>query len=89
MTVVMSYDKRISLGELYQFCVYLFTDSPSSTRILAEVLASGYKLGDQVLQKGIEIDNQHGFSTKFTRALQDFDKKTGKLFSPKEMYVEN
>lgn len=36
------------------------------------------------MQKGIEIDNQHGISSKFTRALQDFDKKTGKPFPYKK-----
>ncbi|CAF9924869.1 MAG: hypothetical protein GOMPHAMPRED_003749 [Gomphillus americanus] len=42
-----------------------------------QYLAQGYKLGDHVLQRGIQLDNQHGISSRFTKALQDFDTKTG------------
>ncbi|RMZ86463.1 hypothetical protein DV736_g6312, partial [Chaetothyriales sp. CBS 134916] len=44
-------------------------------RIAAEYLAHGYSLSDQVLQKALDLDKKHGFSTKFTQALTDFDQK--------------
>lgn len=49
-------------------------DKPRS-RIAAEYLAHGYKLTDSVLQKAIALDNQHGYSNRFTKALADFDSK--------------
>lgn len=50
-------------------------DKPRS-RIAAEYLAHGYRLGDNVLQKAIQLDNQHGYSSRFTQALANFDSKT-------------
>lgn len=49
-------------------------DKPRS-RIVAEYLAHGYTLSDNVIQKAISLDNKHGFSTRFTTALQSFDTK--------------
>jgi RNA recognition motif-containing protein len=49
-------------------------DKPRS-RIVAEYLAHGYVLGDNVLQKAIQLDNQHGYSNRFTSALASFDSK--------------
>lgn len=49
-------------------------DKPRS-RIFAEYLAHGYAISDQAIQKAIEVDNKHGFSSRFTAALADFDKK--------------
>lgn len=49
-------------------------DKPRS-RIVAEYLAHGYVLGDNVLQKAIQLDNQHGYSNRFTLALANFDSK--------------
>ncbi|KAI9372099.1 hypothetical protein BJX61DRAFT_534248 [Aspergillus egyptiacus] len=51
-------------------------DKPRS-RIFAEYLAHGYKLSDQAIQKAIVLDQKHGFSSRFTTALSNFDKKTG------------
>jgi len=45
------------------------------TRILAEYLAHGYHISDQVIARGIELDKQHGISSRFMKALQDFDDK--------------
>lgn len=50
-------------------------DKPRS-RIVAEYLAHGYVLGDNVLQRAIQLDNQHGYSNRFTTALANFDNKT-------------
>jgi hypothetical protein len=44
-------------------------------RIIAEYLAHGYKLSDQVIQRGIAFDQQHGISTRFQKALTDFESK--------------
>lgn len=49
-------------------------DKPRS-RIVAEYLAHGYSLSDTAIQKAIALDQKHGISTKFTTALNNFDKK--------------
>lgn len=55
-------------------------DKPKSA-VLAEYLASGYAIGDQALQKAIELDNKHQLSSTFsaylTNALQTLDARTG------------
>ncbi|OJJ58644.1 hypothetical protein ASPSYDRAFT_45034 [Aspergillus sydowii CBS 593.65] len=51
-------------------------DKPRS-RILAEYLAHGYAISDQALQRAIALDQKHGFSSRFTSVLSNFDKKTG------------
>lgn len=49
-------------------------DKPRA-RILAEYLAHGYHISDQVIARGIELDRQHGISSRFIKTLQDFDNK--------------
>lgn len=49
-------------------------DKPRS-RIVAEYLAHGYTLSDNVIQKAITLDSKHGLSNRFTSALQNFDSK--------------
>jgi RNA recognition motif-containing protein len=49
-------------------------DKPRS-RIVAEYLAHGYTLSDNVIQSAISMDQKHGISTRFTSALQNFDSK--------------
>lgn len=49
-------------------------DKPRS-RILAEYLAQGYVVSDKAIENAIALDNQHGISNRFTKALQDFDSK--------------
>ncbi|KAA8650521.1 hypothetical protein EYZ11_002075 [Aspergillus tanneri] len=49
-------------------------DKPKS-RIVAEYLAHGYVVSDGAIQKAIALDQKHGFSTKFTTALSNFDQK--------------
>ncbi|KAK5939851.1 Protein vip1 [Knufia obscura] len=49
-------------------------DKPRS-RIVAEYLAHGYTLSDNVIQKAITLDSKHGVSSRFTNALQNFDSK--------------
>jgi len=49
-------------------------DKPRS-RIVAEYLAHGYLLSDNVIERALALDKQHGVSSKFTNALTNFDKK--------------
>jgi len=49
-------------------------DKPRS-RILAEYLAHGYVLSDQVIEKGLALDKQHGISQRFTSTLLGFNDK--------------
>ena len=49
-------------------------DKPRS-RIVAEYLAHGYVLSDNAITRAIDLDQKHGFSSRFTTALGDFDKK--------------
>ncbi|KAH0536199.1 hypothetical protein FGG08_006907 [Glutinoglossum americanum] len=49
-------------------------DKPRS-RIIAEYLAHGYVVGDQAVQKAIELDKKHGFSHRFTSVLHNFESK--------------
>ncbi|KAK3673062.1 Protein vip1 [Recurvomyces mirabilis] len=50
-------------------------DKPRS-RIMAEYLAHGYVMSDQVVQRAIAADQQHGISNRFMTALNQFDQKT-------------
>lgn len=50
-------------------------DKPRA-RILAEYLAHGYAISDQTINRAIQADQQHGYSARFTSALQAFDAKT-------------
>lgn len=59
-------------------------DKPRS-RIVAEYLAHGYVLSDNVVQRAIDLDSKHGFSSKFTAALQNFDSKYKATDKAKEM----
>ncbi|KAI0350338.1 hypothetical protein OH77DRAFT_1080606 [Trametes cingulata] len=45
--------------------------------IAAEYLARGYKLSDQILQRAIELDQQHGISNRFLSYIQSLDTKLG------------
>lgn len=46
------------------------------SRILAEVLAHGYLVADQGLQKAIALDDQHGISSRFVSTLKQLDERT-------------
>lgn len=63
-------------------------DKPRS-RILAEYLAHGYVVSDGAIQKAISLDQKHGFSSRFTSALSNFDNKfnaTGRAKDLDESY---
>ncbi|KAH6617091.1 hypothetical protein F5144DRAFT_498598 [Chaetomium tenue] len=46
------------------------------SRILAEVLAHGYLVADQGLQKAIALDEQHNISSRFVGTLRQLDART-------------
>jgi hypothetical protein len=43
---------------------------------MAEYLAHGYVMSDNVVQRAIQMDQQHGISNRFLSALTQFDEKT-------------
>jgi len=45
--------------------------------IAAEYIAKGYSLSDQILQRAIELDNQHGISHKFLAYFSSIDTAVG------------
>lgn len=49
-------------------------DKPRS-RVVAEMLAHGYVIGDSAIQRAISLDQQHGISNRFTTALTQFDQR--------------
>ena len=49
-------------------------DKPRS-RIVAEYLAHGYTISDKAIERALALDQQHGISGRFTKALTDFDSK--------------
>merc|ERR1712070_486235 len=63
-----SYDEKGEDGEIPQ-------EDKSRSRIVAEYLAHGYALSDNAVQRAIQMDQQHGVSNRFMKALTDFDSK--------------
>ncbi|KUJ20733.1 uncharacterized protein LY89DRAFT_579308 [Mollisia scopiformis] len=45
------------------------------SRIIAEYLAHGYVVGDQAIQRAIELDQKHGVSNRFVQTLTSLDSK--------------
>lgn len=45
------------------------------SRIVAEYLAHGYVLGDQAIQRAIDLDQKHGVSTRFVSTIQGLNDK--------------
>ncbi|KAE8453626.1 hypothetical protein EG329_009137 [Mollisiaceae sp. DMI_Dod_QoI] len=45
------------------------------SRIVAEYLAHGYVIGDQAIQRAIELDQKHGVSNRFVQTLTNIDSK--------------
>ena len=54
------------------------------TAIIAEYLAHGYKISDDITKKAIEMDNKHGLSIKFKKYLNQVDRSLGERFEKKE-----
>ena len=58
----------------------LFAHSELNTTrqsVAAEYLARGYTLSDQILQRAIELDQQHGISNRFLTYIQGLDTTLG------------
>ncbi|CAD6891308.1 unnamed protein product [Tilletia controversa] len=47
------------------------------TTIIAEYLASGYIISDDVTKRAIDFDKQHGYSERFTKFLESVDRSLG------------
>ena len=62
------------------------TDKPRSA-IAAEYLARGYTLSDQILQRAIELDKQHGISNKFLNYFHSIDSTLGTLLPRHSLHV--
>ncbi|KAF4634903.1 hypothetical protein G7Y89_g3184 [Cudoniella acicularis] len=45
------------------------------SRIVAEYLAHGYVIGDQAVQRAIDLDQKHGVTNRFLSTLQNLDSK--------------
>lgn len=43
------------------------------SRIIAEYLAHGYVVGDAAIQRAVDLDHQHGVSTRFFNKLTQLD----------------
>lgn len=54
---------------------HLSQEDKPRARIVAEYLAHGYALSDNVINQAIAMDQKHGVSSRFTNALQSFDQK--------------
>ena len=48
------------------------------TAILAQYLAHGYHIGDEAIQKAIDLDTKHGISSKFMTYVTQLDAGVGK-----------
>jgi len=49
-------------------------DKPRS-RVVAEMLAHGYVIGDNAITRALALDQQHGISSRFTSTLQHYDQR--------------
>lgn len=50
-------------------------EEKSKTKIIASLIAEGYILGSDAVDKASEFDREHGFSTRIKGAAKDFDDK--------------
>lgn len=55
------------------------------TRIIAEYLAHGYTISDNVISRAIDVDKSHGYSTRFTELFKSVDDKTGATATAKNI----
>jgi len=49
-------------------------DKPRS-RVVAEMLAHGYVIGDNAITRALALDQQHGISSRFTSTLAHYDQR--------------
>lgn len=68
-------DLSKSAGETAHQDDELRQEDKPRTAVLAEYLSQGYVIGDKALQRGIELDEKHGFTTKFTNYLNNLENR--------------
>lgn len=56
------------------------------SRIVAEYLAHGYVLGDQAIQRAIDLDNKHGVSNRFVSTITNLNEKYHGQFNHPDSY---
>lgn len=69
-------EKAVSAEEAKDGEHHIEQEQKPRARIIAEYLAHGYAISDKAIESALAADKQHGYSTKFTQALQNFDSKT-------------
>jgi hypothetical protein len=69
-------DKSASAEEAKDGDHHIEQEQKPRARIIAEYLAHGYVISDKAIESALAADKQHGYSSKFTQALQNFDSKT-------------
>jgi RNA recognition motif-containing protein len=80
-------DKVASAEEAKDGDHHIEQEQKPRARIFAEYLAHGYAISDKAIESALAADKQHGYSSKFTQALQNFDSKT--QASQKAQAVDN
>lgn len=68
-------DKAADASEAKDGEHHLEQEEKPRGRIVAEYLAHGYTISDNVIERALALDKQHGVSNRFTSALQQFDTK--------------
>ena len=68
-------EKAVSAEEAKDGDHHIEQEEKPRARIVAEYLAHGYTISDKAIERALAIDQQHGFSTKFTSALQNLDQR--------------
>ncbi|KAF2244009.1 actin cytoskeleton protein-like protein, partial [Trematosphaeria pertusa] len=68
-------DKAASPEEAKDGDHHIEQEEKPRARIIAEYLAHGYVISDKAIERALAVDQQHGISTKFTNALQNFDQR--------------
>jgi RNA recognition motif-containing protein len=68
-------DKSASAEEAKDGDHHIEQEEKPRSRIVAEYLAHGYTISDKAIERALSLDQQHGVSTRFTQALQNFDSR--------------
>ncbi|KAF1837302.1 RNA-binding protein Vip1 [Decorospora gaudefroyi] len=69
-------DKSTSAEEAKDGDHHIEQEQKPRARIVAEYLAHGYAISDNVIERALAADKQNGYSTKFMNFINNFDQKT-------------
>jgi hypothetical protein len=69
-------DKLASAAEDAKDGDHIEQEQKPRARIIAEYLAHGYAISDNVVERALAADKQNGYSAKFLNVLNNFDQKT-------------